>query len=104
MTYAGRLKWVRQNRTDNSAAIADTFATELSNQTFVLVISTPKTGGMYKPRIPLKRLIGFQVFQDASKIKQLENLTVLEALADAVFSMSNDRKTEEDILKAIESF
>ena len=100
MTYDGRLKWMRVAVNDSQFIVNEAYGTSLTHtlpsQTFTLVVNTWKDSR--------KREVKLIASQNSITVKTLDNLTIVQALADAVLSKTENREheREEISLQAIE--
>lgn len=100
MTYGGQLKWEKVTTNDVGRFVYEGYATSLPNpsllQSFSLIVKTPKDGA--------KHQVSFIASHNGVNVKQMDDLTIIQALADAVLSKTENKAGEKEdaVLSAIE--
>lgn len=117
LTYSGKLRWTKR-LADTVPTPADFFSetrfmplrynAEIDGRRFLLMVNKPTITAQSSwgdllgmPGFQSRQRVSLQAFdKDGAKVLDVPNLTVLQALADAVESKTDS--AEEDVLSAIE--
>lgn len=100
MTYSGQLRWQKVDTNDVGRFVYEAYGASLPNplllQTFTLIVKTPKDG--------TKNQVTFTASHNGVNVKKMDDLTIIQALADAVLSKTENKAGEKEdaVLSAIE--